>query len=73
MTNSIITSTADFSDEEFDTVGGLVIQAFGHMPARHETTTVDDFEFEVVKADQRKIYSLRMRHRQPDARSFHAL
>jgi magnesium and cobalt transporter len=51
----------DFSDEEFDTVGGLVIQAFGHMPVRHETTTVDDFAFEVVKADQRKIYTLRAR------------
>lgn len=50
-----------FSDEEFDTIGGLVIQAFGHMPARHEVTTIDGFRFEVVKADQRKIYSLRMR------------
>lgn len=51
----------DFSDEEFDTVGGLVIQAFGHMPVRHETTTVNNFAFEVVKADQRKIYTLRAR------------
>jgi magnesium and cobalt transporter len=50
-----------FSDDEFDTIGGLVIQAFGHMPVRHEVTTIDDFKFEVVKADQRKIYSLRMR------------
>jgi len=49
-----------FSDEEFDTIGGLVIQAFGHMPARHEVTTINDFRFEVVKADQRKIYTLRM-------------
>jgi magnesium and cobalt transporter len=47
------------SDEEFDTIGGLVIQAFGHMPARHEITIIDGFKFEVVKADQRKIYSLR--------------
>lgn len=50
-----------FSDEEFDTVGGLVIQAFGHMPARNEVTTIDGIRFEVVNADQRKIYSLRMR------------
>jgi magnesium and cobalt transporter len=50
----------DFSDDDFDTIGGLVIQAFGHMPTRHETTTIDDFKFEVIKADQRKIYSLRM-------------
>lgn len=46
------------SDEEFDTIGGLVIHAFGHMPARHEITMINGFKFEVIKADQRKIYSL---------------
>ncbi|MEP1469743.1 MAG: transporter associated domain-containing protein [Halieaceae bacterium] len=50
-----------FSDEEFDTVGGLVLQAFGYMPARNETTTLERFEFKVINADQRKIHSLRMR------------
>jgi magnesium and cobalt transporter len=50
-----------FSDEEFDTIGGLVIQALGHMPARNETATIDRFEFQVINADQRKIHSLRMR------------
>ncbi|MEZ5556562.1 HlyC/CorC family transporter [Haliea sp.] len=50
-----------FSDEEFDTIGGLVIQAFGHMPARNEVTCIDNFEFKVINADQRKIHSLRMR------------
>ena len=49
-----------FSDDDFDTIGGLVIQAFGHMPTRHEVTTIDGFKFEVVKADQRKIYTLRI-------------
>lgn len=49
-----------FSDDDFDTIGGLVIQAFGHMPTRHEVTTIGDFKFEVVKADQRKIYTLRI-------------
>ena len=52
---------ASFSDEEFDTIGGLVIHAFGHMPARNETTRVGNFEFKVINADQRKIHSLRMR------------
>ena len=52
---------ARFSDEEFDTIGGLVIHAFGHMPARNETTRIGNFEFKVVNADQRKIHSLRMR------------
>ena len=55
----------DFSEEEFDTIGGLVIQAFGHMPGRNETTTIGDYEFQVINADQRKIQSLRMRPLQP--------
>lgn len=50
-----------FSDEEFDTVGGLVIHAFGHMPARNEITNIDDFEFKIINADQRKILSMRVR------------
>ncbi len=50
-----------FSDEEFDTIGGLVIQAFGHMPARNEIANIDKFEFQVIHADQRKIHSLRVR------------
>lgn len=48
------------SDEEFDTIGGLVIQAFGHMPARNETTSFNGFSFKVIHADQRKIQSLRV-------------
>lgn len=50
-----------FSDEEFDTIGGLVIHALGHMPARNELAVIDKFEFKVINADQRKIHSLRMR------------
>lgn len=50
-----------FSDEEFDTIGGLVIQAFGHMPGRNERTTIDGFEFTVINADLRKVQSLRLR------------
>ena len=50
-----------FSDDDFDTIGGLVIQALGHMPTRNETAIIDQFEFQVINADQRKIHSLRMR------------
>ena len=35
----------DFADDEFDTVGGLVLQAFGRLPKRGETTTIGDFRF----------------------------
>lgn len=50
----------DLSDEEFDTIGGLVINAFGHLPSRNETTRFEGFEFRVVNADQRKLHSLRV-------------
>ena len=50
-----------FSEEEFDTIGGLVIQALGHMPTRNEITVIGKFEFTVINADQRKIHNLRLR------------
>jgi magnesium and cobalt transporter len=51
----------EFSDDEFDTIGGLVMQQFGHLPAHNESTEIDGLEFRVVNADQRKIHSLRVR------------
>lgn len=51
----------EFSDEEFDTIGGLVINAFGHMPGRNEQVVIGDFEFTVINADLRKVQSLRLR------------
>ncbi len=51
----------DFSDDEFDTIGGLVMQQFGYLPGDNETTTLEGFEFKVVTADQRKIHSLHVR------------
>jgi len=53
----------DFSDEEFDTIGGLIMQHFGYLPECNETATLDKFEFMVVNADQRKIDTLRLRVR----------
>ncbi len=52
---------ADFSDDEFDTIGGLIMQQFGYLPSRNESTELEGFEFKVVNADQRKIHSLRVR------------
>lgn len=51
----------EFSNGEFDTIGGVVMHAFGHMPTRNEITHIEGFEFKVINADQRKIHSLRLR------------
>jgi hemolysin (HlyC) family protein len=49
-----------FTDEEFDTIGGLITQQLGRLPRRGETVTVDGFEFRVVRADRRRIDTLRV-------------
>jgi len=56
---------SDLSDEEFDTVGGLVLKAFGRLPKRGETTTVDKFRFRVVRADSRRLYTLQVEKLSP--------
>ncbi|WP_273746484.1 CNNM family magnesium/cobalt transport protein CorC [Morganella morganii] len=50
-----------FSDEEVDTVGGLVMQAFGHLPTRGETIEIDNYLFKVAMADSRKIIQLHVK------------
>jgi magnesium and cobalt transporter len=47
-------------DDEFDTVGGLVIKAFGHLPKRGESTDCEGFHFHVLRADQRRVHLLRV-------------
>lgn len=49
---------SSFSDDEFDTVGGLVIKRFGRVPKRGESVVLDGFSFQVLRADSRKIHSL---------------
>nr|WP_298163948.1 HlyC/CorC family transporter [uncultured Pseudomonas sp.] len=49
-----------FSDDEFDTVGGLVMSAFGHLPKRNEVTEIGEFRFRVISADSRRIHLLRL-------------
>ncbi|ARN74699.1 HlyC/CorC family transporter [Oceanicoccus sagamiensis] len=51
---------AEFSDEEFDTIGGIILQQFGHLPRRNEVATVNGYEFKVLNADSRQVHLLRM-------------
>ena len=56
----------DLSDEEFDTIGGLVMNGFGHMPKRGETLDLGGFHFKVLRASNRQIYLLQVsRHEAP--------
>ncbi len=47
-----------FSDDEFDTIGGYIAHAFGHLPGRGEAVSLDGYRFEVVRADNRRIHLL---------------
>jgi len=48
----------EFSDEDYDTVGGLVVSKFGHMPKRGQQVTFDGLKFSVLRADSRRLYSM---------------
>jgi len=47
-----------YSDAEFDTLGGLVMHAFGHLPKRGEKTLIGKLRFKVLRADSRRLHLL---------------
>ena len=56
---------AALDDEEFDTVGGVVLHAFGYLPKRDETVEVENFRFRVLNADSRRILLLQVTSQTP--------
>ncbi|WP_294611847.1 CNNM family magnesium/cobalt transport protein CorC [uncultured Gilliamella sp.] len=52
------TFATNFSDDEMDTIGGLVMQHFGRLPVRGESITLDGYQFKVIIADRRRIIQL---------------
>lgn len=48
----------EFSDEECDTVGGLVLKAAGQLSKRNDCIHVGELNFTVLRADSRRLYSL---------------
>jgi hemolysin (HlyC) family protein len=47
-----------FSDEEFSTIGGLIVNKFGHLPKRGDQITIDNLSIKVVRADSRRLHSV---------------
>lgn len=47
-------------DDEFDTIGGIVTQKFGHLPRKEETVQIDEFHFKILSADNRRIRLLQV-------------
>jgi magnesium and cobalt transporter len=48
----------DFADEDFDTVGGLVLSKFGRLPKRGESIEFDGLKVQVLRADSRRVHTL---------------
>ncbi|EGG95460.1 Magnesium and cobalt efflux protein CorC [gamma proteobacterium IMCC1989] len=57
--------SAALDEEEFDTLGGLLMKAFGHLPQRNETTTFDGFTFRVLYSDTRQVHLVRVSIEKP--------
>jgi magnesium and cobalt transporter len=69
--NEIIGTT--FSDEEFSTIGGLVVNQFGHLPKRGEEVTLNNLHIKVLRADSRRLHSMLITVQAPDEDDLEAL
>ena len=49
-----------FNEEEADTIGGIVLKAFGHLPMRDEKVIIDDIIFNVTNSDSRRLIQLKV-------------
>lgn len=49
-----------FSKEEFDTIGGIVAQRFGHLPRKDEEIDIANLRFKVLSSDNRRIRLLQV-------------
>jgi len=52
--------SAELSEEDFDTIGGILMQEFGHIPKRNEVAIIDEYQFRVLYADNRQIHLVRL-------------
>jgi magnesium and cobalt transporter len=50
----------DYSDEEYDTIGGLILKRFGRVPQRGEQISFDGLTFRVLRADSRRLHLLQV-------------
>jgi magnesium and cobalt transporter len=51
-----------YSDNDFETFGGLVLSKFGHLPKKGEQVEFDNFKVEVLRADKRRLHLLNVSH-----------
>jgi magnesium and cobalt transporter len=47
-----------YGSEDFDTIGGLVTNAFGRVPKRNESVRLEEHQFTIARADSRRVVTL---------------
>lgn len=52
--------STDYDKHEADTIGGIILHAFGHMPSRGETIDIEPLQFKVTNSDNRRIIQLQV-------------
>ncbi len=52
--------SCDFKTDEYDTLGGLLLNQIGHLPKRGDIVEIAGFNFKILRADNRRIYLLYM-------------
>ncbi|NBB93367.1 MAG: CBS domain-containing protein [Gammaproteobacteria bacterium] len=55
------TFETDFSDDEFDTIGGLVVSEFGRLPENGESVDIGGWSFQITSADDRRLHAMEVR------------
>ncbi|MCB1948874.1 MAG: CBS domain-containing protein [Burkholderiales bacterium] len=58
---------AKFSDDDYDTIGGLVLSKFGRLPSRDESVIIGNFKFTVLRADSRRLHILKVEKIAPES------
>ena len=51
---------AEFDDSEYDTLGGMLAAAIGHLPETGEEINIGRFDFRIARADARRVHALHM-------------
>ncbi len=52
--------SSQFSDDDVDTIGGLVMHGFGHLPKRGENIELSGFDFKILQVDRRRLIQLQV-------------
>ena len=53
--------STQLATDEYDTVGGFIVNQLEHMPKKGESLTVDNFRFEVIRADNRRVHLIKLK------------